>query len=52
MNANAMVIIARYGPLARSAGSANKAPITPVRRPASRNATQKLTPFTVRIAAV
>ena len=52
MNANAIVTIARYGPVTRSAGSASSAPIAPAMTPAAGNASQKSTPFEVRIAAV
>ena len=47
-----MVTIARYGPVTRSAGSASSAPMMPAIAPAAGNASQKLTPFTVRIEAV
>ena len=52
MKANAMVTIARYGPVTRKAGSASSAPTTPASAPAIGKASQKLTPFRVRIAAV
>ena len=53
MKPKAIVIIARYGPLTRSAGSASSAPIAPASAAATGQASQKLTPnFVVRIATV
>ena len=52
MNAKAMVIIARYGPVTRNAGSDSNRPIAPAKTPASGSAIQNEMPFSVRIATV
>ena len=50
MKPKAMVSIARYGPFTRMAGTASRVPTRPEARAATGSASQKLTPFSVRIA--